>query len=118
MNEFDTYLTNSLSEKLPSVNYDDSFLAQWHEWILELPLLGAAGLLNKYITRKLPVTFSEPQSITVEIYDSFTGRIPLVIFGNAADFEGFIVNLIYKGERQRTFRRWVLHSFTGGHRDS
>ena len=99
VNELDTYLTNRLAQKLSAGNYDDSFLSQWHEWLDELPILGAAGLLNKYITRKRPVTFSEPESITVEIYDSFAGRIPIVVFGNASDFEAFIVNLVYRGER-------------------
>ena len=99
MNELDTYLVNRLTEKLSPVNYDDSFISVWHEWLDELPILGAAGLLNKHITHKRPAAFSEPESITIEIYDSFAGRIPLVVFGNASDFEDFIVNLIYKGER-------------------
>ena len=91
MNELDTYLTNSLAQKLSSVNNDDSFLTQWSEWLDALPVLGAAGLLNTYITRKLPVTFSEHESITIELYDSFAGRIPLVILGTS---------FIY-GKRQR-----------------
>ncbi|MBQ7216826.1 MAG: hypothetical protein IJS39_12685 [Synergistaceae bacterium] len=103
MNELDTYLTNRLSQKLSSVNRDESFLAQWHKWLDSLPVLGAATLLNTYITHKRPAAFSEPESITIEIYDSFAGKIPLVIFGNASDFESFIVNLIYRGERPSNF---------------
>ncbi|MBR0034233.1 MAG: hypothetical protein IJP54_01025, partial [Synergistaceae bacterium] len=64
MNELDTYLTNRLSQKLSSVNRDESFLAQWHKWLDSLPVLGAATLLNTYITHKRPAAFSEPESIT------------------------------------------------------
>lgn len=99
MNELDTYLTNRLAQKLSSVNRDESFLKQWRERLDALPVLGAAGLLNTYITHKRPVTFSEPESITIEIYGSFAGKIPIVVFGNASDFEDFIVNLVYRGER-------------------
>ena len=99
MNELDDYLANRLAHKLQAVNDDESFLAQWHEWLAMLPVYGAAGLLNHYITAKRPVNFSNPESISIEIHASPAGRVPVIVFGNASDFEGFIVNLVYKGER-------------------
>ena len=99
MNELDTYLTNRLAQKLSSQNHDDSFLSVWEEWLETLPILGAADLLNTYITHKRPVAFFEPESITIEIYDSFAGRIPVVVFENDSDFEAFITNCAYRGER-------------------
>ena len=96
MNELDEYTANRFGRKLPPENEDESFLAQWQEWLMcESP----SDILNNHIARKHPVKFSDPESITAEIYASFAGRIPLVIFGQDSDFEAFIVNLIYHGER-------------------
>jgi hypothetical protein len=74
---------------LSAENHDDSFLRIWQYWLdTESP----CELLNNHITHKRPVNFSQPQNITIEIYASFAGRIPIVVFGNASDFEGFILN--------------------------
>ena len=76
---------------------DDSFLLQWQEWLSD----GSAPseILNTHLCRKLPVNFAAPEKISIEIHDSPAGNVPVVVFGDASDFEDFITNLIYKGTR-------------------
>ena len=58
-----------------------------------------AEILNEYIVSKRPVNFREPDNITLEIFHSAAGDVPVITLGNASDFEDFIVNLVYKGSR-------------------
>lgn len=68
----------------------------WQDW---LDTSSYADLLNEHITPKRPVNFSQPQAISIELYDSFAGRIPVVVFGQDSDFEAFVVNCAYRGKR-------------------
>ena len=75
------------------------FLAPWREWINMIPLMGAAEILNRYVVPKRPVQFEDPEHIHLEIYPSAAGEIPIITLGDDRDFEKFVTNLVYKGER-------------------
>lgn len=93
--EFENYIANRF-ERQQNVIHNDDFITQWQEWINDN---GAADILNEKICAKRPVSFESPEAITIEIYEAAAGKVPVIVLGNAADFENFIVNLIYKGER-------------------
>ncbi|MBQ6774124.1 MAG: hypothetical protein IJP48_08710 [Synergistaceae bacterium] len=99
LNEYEDYIANRFKPQHESMNYDDSFLSQWQEFISMKAQYTEAELLNEYIISKRPVTFREPDNITLEIYEAAAGDVPLITIGNAFYFEDFIVNLIHKGSR-------------------
>lgn len=96
--DYEEYIANRFKRQ-PEIIYDDSFLSQWQEYIDMKALYSEAEILNKYIIYKRPVKFREPENITLEIFASAAGDVPVIILGNASDFEDFIVNLVYKGSR-------------------
>ncbi|MBQ7593816.1 MAG: hypothetical protein IJU48_05625 [Synergistaceae bacterium] len=93
--ELEEYITNRFV-KQENVNDDESFLISWREWLKNYD---APEILNTKICPKRPVNFANPENITIEIYPSPAGNLPLIIFGDASDFENFIVNLFHKGIR-------------------
>lgn len=95
--ELENYLTNRFVRQKSPDNNDEDFFTQWQEWITLLPLKSAGEILNENICKKRPVNFASPENITIEIYESAAGKVPVIIFEDAGDFESFIVNLIYKG---------------------
>ncbi len=97
--ELENYFANRFIKQHNLEDSNDDFLAQWQEWINIIPLRSAGEILNENICRKRPVQFKSPESITIEIYNSVAGKVPVIVFGSAIDFENFIVNLIHKGER-------------------
>lgn len=98
-NEFEEYITNRFKFQSENADYDDSFLSQWREIIGMRPLYGEAEILNEYVVHKLPVKFREPRNITIEVFKSEAGDIPIITLDSDLDFEDFIVNLTYKGSR-------------------
>ncbi len=99
LNELEEYITNRFKPQPENASYDDSFLSKWREYIGMKSLLSEADILNEYVVYRHPVTFREPENITIEIYNSAAGDVPVITLGNSSDFEDFIVNLIYKGSR-------------------
>ena len=92
--ELENYLANHFNKQEQIEDYGDEFIPQWQEWLrnYEVP-----EILNDIICSKRPVKFASPESIKIEIYEAAAGKVPVIIFGDNADFENFIVNLIYKG---------------------
>ena len=97
--ELEEYITNRFRIQQENVKYDDSFLSQWQKIIDLKSVYSEAEILNKYIVRKFPVNFRALEDITIEIYNSVGGEVPIITFGNSSDFEDFIVNLTCKGSR-------------------
>ena len=95
--ELEKYLANNFVRQENLNDDNNDFLVQWQEWINER----AEKILNENICKKRPTKFNNPEDIAIKIYESIVGKIPVIVFGNAIDFENFIVNLIYKGERPK-----------------
>ena len=93
--ELENYIANRFKRQ-KNIIHDDAFITQWQEWII---FNEAADILNNKLCSKRPVSFESPEAITIEIYESAAGEVPVIVFGNTSDFENFIINLIYKGER-------------------
>ena len=93
--EFENYIANRFKRQ-KNIIYDNDFITQWQEWII---FNEAADILNNKLCSERPVSFESPEAITIEIYESAAGEVPVIVFGNTADFENFLTNLIYKGER-------------------
>ena len=101
MNEIETeelkaYLTNRFTGHITNPEPEESYSDTWELW---LESESSCEILNTHIIPKRPVEFSQPEEVTIKIQDTFAGKIPIVILGNDSDFETFIVNAAYKGER-------------------
>ena len=98
--ELEKYLENRFMRQAePDIIHDDGLIGQWEDWIQAAVIKGAGEVLNETICSQRPAKFASPEDIAIEIYPSPAGKVPVIVFGNASDFECFIVNLIYKGER-------------------
>ncbi len=97
--ELSEYVKNRF-EGIPEGRLEDyEQLPIWRKLAALSQLAGAAEIINKKITPKLPVEFKDPDSIRLEIFDSFAGAIPMIYTGSTADFEALITNIVHKGER-------------------
>ena len=94
--ELENYLANRFVRQVENNIQDEDFILQWQEWIADYE---PGEILNTYICKKLPVKFNEPSKILIEIYNAMAGKVPVIIFDDTSDFENFIVNLIYEGQR-------------------
>ena len=76
---------------------DDRLLLDvWDTWLKETADI--PKLLNSHIISRRPLVFKEPDAVSACIYDSFAGRIPVIVIGNDDDFEHFLINALHKGE--------------------
>lgn len=91
MNELDEYIANKFTHKIIP-NEDNSFLEQWQLW---LNTLSPREIINTRIAPSHPVNFSG--EILINIHPSIAGKIPVIVFSEASDFEAFITNSIHKG---------------------
>ena len=95
---FEDYISNKMGAKLSPSN-DEGFLDSWNAWISEAKEKGCASVLNSYVVAKRPVEFKKPESLSISIYESIAGKIPIIVVGDDDDFENFIINLAYRGVR-------------------
>ncbi|MCR5108110.1 MAG: hypothetical protein K6B28_08090 [Lachnospiraceae bacterium] len=88
------YIKNVLTQKSEPED-DSAFLSVWRD------ILSGdedhAELLNEYLINSRPVDFKEPSEVSICLYDSFAGTIPVIEIGNDDDFELFITNVANKG---------------------
>ncbi|MBR1383682.1 MAG: hypothetical protein IJ555_07730 [Ruminococcus sp.] len=97
--ELSEYIKNRF-EGIPEGSLEEyEQLPIWQKLAALSQLAGAAEVINKKITPRLPVDFKDPDSIRLEIFDSFAGAIPIIYAGNTADFEALITNIVHRGER-------------------
>jgi len=82
-----------------------SYFAFWEQVTDAVKSDGAAAVLNRALVAKRPVAFRCPEGISVEMYESCAGRIPVITFADDEDFEAFLTNLLYKGVRPETLGR-------------
>lgn len=78
---------------------DDSFLAQWQNILADVPVLGIDKAINVYLASKCPIDFVNPEDISLTIYNSFAGPIPVFSVKNVSDFENIVTNVVHKGQR-------------------
>lgn len=93
--ELEEYIANKFIRQENSGTDDSEIISWWRDLASKFR---ADEILNEYICRKLPVKFLRPEGISVEIYASVAGEIPLVIFDDDKDFGQFITNLFYGGQ--------------------
>ena len=80
--ELSEYVKNRF-EGIPEGRLEDyEQLPIWRKLAALSQLAGAAEIINKKITPKLPVEFKDPDSIRLEIFDSFAGAIPMIYTGS------------------------------------
>ena len=91
------YLQNPFGEPRPPEG--DAFLAPWEKAVERAALCGAAEVINSSVTPRRPVDFVDPEGLSLEIYPSFAGRIPVITARDVRDFEQLEINLVYKGVR-------------------
>ena len=88
--ELENYIANRFVRQ-ENISDDENFISTWQKW---LDTFSPCEIINKCICSKCQV-----KNISIKIYDSFAGKIPVITFSDASDFESFITNLLYKGER-------------------
>lgn len=89
--ELEKYITNRFVRR-EDIDDDEGFIITWQNWLNKFT---PSEIINKFIC---PVNFIESENIFIEIYNSFAGRIPVIIFENTQDFEGFITKLFNRPE--------------------
>ena len=88
------YIKNKYTKKkTPEPN--EALLRTWRSYLAaDIP---PADLLNHFILQKYPMVFRQPKEISIEIYPSFAGEIPVITFGSDTDFERFVINAVHCG---------------------
>ncbi|MCL2056092.1 MAG: hypothetical protein FWH02_02605 [Oscillospiraceae bacterium] len=78
---------------------EDEFLEKWAPVFESARLLGAAAAINMHLAPPgLKVEFESPRSLTVELFPSIGGAIPIITTDSTADFERMVFYLIRKGK--------------------
>lgn len=95
---FKEYLVNHFTEK-QTLEQNLDFLDKWKGIISQAKFLGVANTINRFVTKSRPVDFESPDNISMEMYDSFAGVIPIIYTRSVNDFENLVTNLVYKGVR-------------------
>ena len=88
--ELQEYIANKFIKR-ERVDDDENFIIIWQNWLKNFT---PSEIINNFMC---PVNFVEPENVIIDIYNSFAGRIPIIIFENAQDFENFITNLFKMG---------------------
>ncbi len=99
MNRIEEYIRNRYEGRLQDVVPDEGFLDVWEGLIQQAKSIGAAQTINTSIIPDRPVDLRDPESVRLEIYESFAGRIPIIYSGDTADFEALVTNIVHKGIR-------------------
>lgn len=99
------YVENRFEGIEPHPAESFEFIGVWKKLAMLSELTGAAAVINKKVTPKLPVEFCSPESVRLEIYDSIAGEIPIIYADDPRDFEALVTNIIYKGKRPENLSR-------------
>ena len=92
-----SYIDNQLTKKRQG-EADSLFVSVWRKWMRSAEQEGVQDVLNRHLLAKRPVHFAEPAQVLMDVYDSFAGEVPLLVFERDEDFEQFVVNAAYRGE--------------------
>ncbi len=78
---FDEYTRNRFAGAEEISEPDTSFLEVWEKIIAYAGIFGAERAINDKVCPTRPVEFSSPDTLTINMFESAAGRIP-VIYGN------------------------------------
>ena len=96
---FAEYTGNRFAEAEETDVQDTGFLAPWYKILDYAGLFGVEKAINDKLLSKRPVDFRSPDTLSIEIYDSFAGKIPVIYVRDTQDFEQLVTNIAYKGVR-------------------
>lgn len=96
---FAEYTGNRFAEVEEADVQDTGFLAPWYKILDYAGLFGVEKAINDKLLSKRPVDFRSPDTLSIEIYDSFAGKIPVIYVRDTQDFEQLVTNIAYKGVR-------------------
>ncbi len=96
---FSEYTRNRFENAKELSTSDTGFLEIWNKIVSYSEIYGADMAINQKIIPKLPIAFNSPDTISIRIYDSFAGKIPVISVRNTADFEQLVTNIVHKGIR-------------------
>ena len=96
---FAEYTGNRFAEAEEADVQDTGFLAPWYKILDYAGLFGVEKAINDKLLSKRPVDFRSPDTLSIEIYDSFAGKIPVIYARDTQDFEQLVTNIAYKGVR-------------------
>ena len=96
---FEAYTANRYTGAVPPETDGTDFLASWRPIVFFAGQFGAAEAFNRMLCAKRPVSFRYPDAVSIEIYDSFAGKIPVISVPDASDYEDVVIHLVYKGVR-------------------
>lgn len=93
------HISNKFTKCRETSDFNCDFLSRWEAVCSFAAESSAAEAVNKFVCPGRPAAFEEPESIRMEIYNSFAGKIPVICFPNKNDFETLVANSVYKGIR-------------------
>lgn len=96
---FEEYIKNRYADHREATDPDTSFLKPWRGILVYAEQNGAAEAINRLICPKRPVAFHAPETVSMELYSSFTGEIPIIYARNTDDFEQLVISIAYQGVR-------------------
>lgn len=97
--ELKEYIKNRFSEATQRELEPYEQLSIWQKLTFLSKLTGACEIINKKLCPNNPVDFCNPEGVSLEIYNSFAGDIPIICADDPEDFESIVTNIIYKGNR-------------------
>ncbi len=93
------YIANRFAECEERSDHNFDFLNRWKTICAFAADNSPSEAINKFLCHKHPVVFEAPDSIIIEIYNSFAGEIPVIYIPDKNDFEMIVTNSVYKGVR-------------------
>ena len=93
------YVKNRFEGVEPHEAEGFDLIGEWKRLAALSEITGAADVINKKLTAKLPIEFHSPEGVRLEIYDSLAGEIPIIYADDPRDFESLVTHIIYKGKR-------------------
>lgn len=93
------YISNKFSECKKTSDFNCDFLSRWETICSFAAEKSPPVAINKFVCPKRPVAFEEPDSIRIDMYTSFAGKIPVIYIPNKNDFEALVTNSVHKGIR-------------------
>lgn len=95
------YISNKFDECKERSDHNFDFLNRWKTICAFAADNSPSEAINKFLCHKHPVAFEAPDSIRIEIYNSFAGEIPVIYIPDKNDFEMIVTNSVYKGIRPK-----------------
>ena len=76
----------------------EAYLVSWKPIFAAAEVMGVAYAINNYLVRaKTQIDFAQPDSIVLELFNSFAGRVPIITAESYVDFENLVKTVVFKG---------------------